>query len=207
MMFPTKFAVLSTFVAAVNALTINTPASLIECQPASITFSGGSASPYYLSILPGGQPSAAALENLPNADTSPVTWTVDIASGTNITIKITDGSGNIAYSSAVVVQAGSSTSCLGTNSGSSSASASSDSSATSAAASSGSTASAASGSGSATSAAGSAASAAKSSGTAAASAAASSASSAASSALLTKQNAGAAAIILGFVASAMAVIV
>ncbi|WVF72192.1 hypothetical protein IAT40_007004 [Kwoniella sp. CBS 6097] len=120
MLFPTKIAALSTLVAVANALTVNTPASLIECQPTSLTWAQGSGGPYYISIIPGGQASAAALENLPNADSSPVTWTVDIASGTNITVKITDNSGAIAYSSPVVIQAGSSTSCLGTNSGSSS---------------------------------------------------------------------------------------
>ncbi|WVW83045.1 hypothetical protein I302_105062 [Kwoniella bestiolae CBS 10118] len=196
MMFTTKIAALSTLVAAVNALTINTPASLIECQPTSITFSGGSASPYYLSILPGGQASAAALENLPNADTSPVTWTVDIASGTNITIRITDGSGNIAYSSPVVIQPGSSTSCLGTNSGSSASASASGSSASA----SGGSSAAASGSASATSA--------RSSGSAtgAASSASASASGSSSSAYLTRENAGAAAIVMGFVATALGVI-
>ncbi|WWC61079.1 uncharacterized protein I303_103657 [Kwoniella dejecticola CBS 10117] len=195
MMFPTKLAALSTVVAAVNALTINTPASLIECQPTSITFSGGSASPYYLSILPGGQASAAALENLPNADSSPVTWTVDIASGTNITIKITDGSGNIAYSSPVVVQQGSSTSCLGTNSGSSTSASASGSSAS---ASAGGSSAAASGSSGATS------SRASGSATGAASSASASASgSGSSAAFLTRENAGAAAVVMGFVATAL----
>ncbi|KAK6903020.1 hypothetical protein I203_108281 [Kwoniella mangroviensis CBS 8507] len=200
MMFTTKIATLSTLIAAANALTINTPASLIECQPTSITFSGGSSSPYYLSILPGGQASASALENLPDATSSPVTWTVDIASGTNITIKITDGSGNIAYSSPVVIQAGSSSSCLGTNSGSSaSATGSTSASATSGSSASGSAASAA--------ASGTASSTSRASGSASGSAsAASSSSSAASSAYLTKENAGAAAIVMGFVATALGVI-
>ncbi|WWC90001.1 uncharacterized protein L201_004931 [Kwoniella dendrophila CBS 6074] len=195
MMFPTKLAALSTVVAVANALTINTPASLIECQPASITFSDGTA-PYYLAILPGGQPSAAALENLPNAQSSPVTWTVDIAAGTNITIKLTDSTGTTQYSSAVVVQSGSSTSCLGTNSGSS-ASASSG-----ASASAGSSASASAASGSAAAASGSA----KASGSASGSSSAASASaSAKSSAYLTRENAGPAAIVMGFVAAAMGI--
>ncbi|WVQ69994.1 hypothetical protein V866_008248 [Kwoniella sp. B9012] len=200
MMFTTKIAALSTLVAAANALTINTPASLIECQPTSITFSGGSSSPYYLSILPGGQASASALENLPDADSSPVTWTVDIASGTNVTIKITDGSGNIAYSSPVVIQAGSSSSCLGTNSESSS-SATSGSASASSGASTTSGSAAASGTASSTSKASGSAS-----GSSSASAASSSSSSASSAAYLTKENAGAAAIVMGFVATALGVI-
>ncbi|OCF30332.1 hypothetical protein I317_04883 [Kwoniella heveanensis CBS 569] len=193
MLFPTKIAALSTLVAVANAITINTPASLIECQPASITWSDGAAAPYYISIIPGGQASAAALENLPDATSSPVTWTVDIAAGTNVTVKITDGSGNIAYSSPVVIQSGSSTSCLGTNSGSSSSAAAS--------ASGSSSGSSASASGSATaSASGSA------SGSSSASASASSAASSggSSGALATVQGAGVVGV-LGAVAAALGI--
>ncbi|WVQ98769.1 hypothetical protein IAU59_005900 [Kwoniella sp. CBS 9459] len=188
MLFPTKIAALSTLVAVANALTINTPASLIECQPASITWSGGSGSPYYISIIPGGEASAAALENLPNADSSPVTWTVDIAAGTNITVRITDASGAIAYSSPVVIQAGSSTSCLGTNSGSSSS------------------ASAASASGSATGSSAASGSASGASNTASASSSASSAAASGgnSGALATVQGAGVAGV-LGAVVAALGI--
>jgi hypothetical protein len=57
-------------------LMIQTPASLIECQPALLSWSGGSGEsilavgvkalkdvlgPYYLAAIPGGQPSAAAV--------------------------------------------------------------------------------------------------------------------------------------------------
>ncbi|WVQ78306.1 hypothetical protein IAT38_000391 [Cryptococcus sp. DSM 104549] len=191
MMFSSyKLAVGAALVSVASAaLSINTPASLVECQPVSLSWSGGSGSPYYLAINKGGDSTSAALENLDSADSSPVTWTVNLASGTNVTIKVTDASGNIAYSSPVVIQAGSSSSCL-TSSSSSSSTAASDSSSTGS-------------SDSSTTASGS------SSGTAATSASTSSAaatSSAASAALLTRENAGVMAAVLGFVASAFAVV-
>ncbi|WWD16388.1 hypothetical protein CI109_100814 [Kwoniella shandongensis] len=94
------------------AQSVNTPASLVECQPASITFSGGT-SPYILAVIPGGQVSAAAIETLSDSlSTSPFTWNVNLAAGTNITLKITDSTGAIGYSAPQVIQAGSSQACL-----------------------------------------------------------------------------------------------
>lgn len=96
------------------ALTINTPASIVECQPAAVTFGDGTA-PYIVAAIPGGQVSAPAIETLSDSlTTSPYTWTVNLAAGTNITLKITDSTGTVAYSSPIVVQAGSSQACLNT---------------------------------------------------------------------------------------------
>ncbi|WWD15958.1 hypothetical protein CI109_100382 [Kwoniella shandongensis] len=112
MLFPTKLAIFSTLIAAAKAqLSVNTPASLIECQPASLSWTATTA-PYYIAFLPGGQVSAAALEQLSPVQSAPYTWTVNIAANTNITIRITDGTGAIAYSSPVVIQAGSNSACL-----------------------------------------------------------------------------------------------
>ncbi|EIW66478.1 hypothetical protein M231_03013 [Tremella mesenterica] len=94
------------------AQSINTPPSLVECQPAALTFSGGSA-PYIIAVIPGGQVTAAAIETISSdATSSPLTWTVNLASGTNITLKITDSTGSIGYSSPLVIQSGDS-SCIG----------------------------------------------------------------------------------------------
>lgn len=70
-----SLAILATVgsVIAQNLPVVNTPAALVQCQPASITFSGGQA-PYFISVLPGGQISAAALEAFPQQTTSPYTW-------------------------------------------------------------------------------------------------------------------------------------
>ncbi|OXH40429.1 hypothetical protein J008_01164 [Cryptococcus neoformans] len=189
----TKAAIVVALAGTVNAaLSINTPASLIECQPASLSWTGGSSSPYYLAVLPGGQVSASAIENIDTVDSTSYTWTVNIASGTNITIRVTDGGGNIAYSSPVVIQQGSSTSCL-TSSSSSSATAAGGSSSGDSSAS--------------TTASGSSASSGSSSSSGSSPSASSSSSSTDSGALLTKGNAGVAASIFGIVAAAFAAIV
>ncbi|KAM0753853.1 hypothetical protein T439DRAFT_285336, partial [Meredithblackwellia eburnea MCA 4105] len=86
-------------------LAIATPASLIECQPAALAITPGTA-PYYISILPGGQVSAAALEQLPSTSSTNVIWTCDIAAGTSITFQVKDSTGIIAYSAPITVQAG-----------------------------------------------------------------------------------------------------
>lgn len=41
-----------------------------------------------------------------------LTWTVDIASGTSVTVKVVDSTGAINYDSQQTIQAGSSTECL-----------------------------------------------------------------------------------------------
>ncbi|KAL8293329.1 hypothetical protein RQP46_000030 [Phenoliferia psychrophenolica] len=48
---------------APRTLMINTPASFYTCEPAHISWSGGTA-PYYLSVIPGGNPSATPYETL-----------------------------------------------------------------------------------------------------------------------------------------------
>ncbi|WWC62687.1 uncharacterized protein I303_105284 [Kwoniella dejecticola CBS 10117] len=92
-------------------ITVNSPASLVQCQPAALSWSGGSA-PYIIAVIPGGQPSAAALETISQSEQgNSLTWTVDIAANTEITIKLTDSKGAIQYSSPVTIQSGSD-SCL-----------------------------------------------------------------------------------------------
>ncbi|ORX39942.1 hypothetical protein BD324DRAFT_615596 [Kockovaella imperatae] len=105
-------AVLATAVMA--QLQVDTPPSLIQCQPVQLSWSGGTG-PYFLAILPGGQSEAAALENLPNADNSPATWLVNIASGTNVTIRVTDSTGQQQYSFPRTILAGTSSECLGSD--------------------------------------------------------------------------------------------
>ena len=56
--FLVTLAAAATLVAA--QLRIETPTNLAVCQPALLMWAGGSA-PYYVSVIPGGQPSAAAL--------------------------------------------------------------------------------------------------------------------------------------------------
>ncbi len=82
------------FAAAASAATINTPASITQCQPAALSWQGATGT-VRLSILPGGEVSAAPIENLPDQTgaSGSYVWTVNVAAGTNITITINDGSG------------------------------------------------------------------------------------------------------------------
>merc|ERR1711939_1117871 len=101
---------------------IQSPAALVQCQPVLISFSGGTA-PYCISVLPGGQSSAAALETFPTQSGSTYTWTVDLAAGQDVTFRISDSTGAVNYSSQVPIQSSSDSPCL--NGGSSSAGSSS----------------------------------------------------------------------------------
>ncbi|WVR07122.1 hypothetical protein IAU60_004163 [Kwoniella sp. DSM 27419] len=96
---------------ALADLTIQTPASLIQCQPALLAWGGGAA-PYYVAVIPGSQASAAAIKDFGEQTGTSMTWTVDIPAGTSITLKVTDSSGAVNYNQAVTIQPGSSNSCL-----------------------------------------------------------------------------------------------
>ncbi|KAG0150149.1 hypothetical protein CROQUDRAFT_652863 [Cronartium quercuum f. sp. fusiforme G11] len=102
---------------------INTPPSVAQCLPSQVSFNGG-VPPYYISVIPGGQPTAAALEDFPMQATSPYTWIVKQPAGTSVTLQIRDSNGQINYSQQVTVQPGQSN-CLGNSasSGSSNSSA------------------------------------------------------------------------------------
>ncbi|KAI6008135.1 hypothetical protein F5J12DRAFT_826907 [Pisolithus orientalis] len=83
--------IITTLVAALVAsapavlaqLTINTPANVVECEPTQLTWSGGQ-TPYYLSLVPAGQPSATPLMQFPNQNGTSYTWMVDLQAGTNL---------------------------------------------------------------------------------------------------------------------------
>ncbi|SNX82342.1 uncharacterized protein MEPE_01048 [Melanopsichium pennsylvanicum] len=124
------------FAAAVAATPIiNTPASITQCNPASLQWSSAEGT-VRLFILPAGEVSATPLQNLPDQTgaSGSYVWTVDVASGTNITIAISDGTGTTNYASPLVVLAGTDSSCLSASSSSSSGSASSTASSSTAAA-------------------------------------------------------------------------
>lgn len=60
--------------------------------------------PYYLAIIPGGQASAAALKDFGEQSGTSLTWTVDTSSGTSVSVKVTDSTGAINYSSPVTIR-------------------------------------------------------------------------------------------------------
>jgi len=99
-----------------SALTVNSPASLTTCQPVLLSWTDADgAAPYYPAIIPGGQSAAAPLKQFPSQTGTSLTWNVDLAAGTSVTIQVTDGAGTINYSSQVTIQAGSDTSCVGSS--------------------------------------------------------------------------------------------
>ncbi|WVO18984.1 uncharacterized protein IAS62_000260 [Cryptococcus decagattii] len=107
MNFKTLFATIALLATAwAEDLKVNSPASVVVCQPVALSWSGGTA-PYIVAVIPGGQSSAAALETISdNESGNQVTWKADIDAGTSITFKITDASGSIQYSSPVTIQDG-----------------------------------------------------------------------------------------------------
>ncbi|KAL8279825.1 hypothetical protein RQP46_007675 [Phenoliferia psychrophenolica] len=99
----TSAAVLSIASLASAGATINTPSALTQCQPTELTWSGGTA-PYFVKVIPGGNPSGTALVQFPETSATTETWIVNIASGTSVSIAVTDSTGAIAYSDKVSSQ-------------------------------------------------------------------------------------------------------
>ncbi|GAA5998668.1 uncharacterized protein JCM10292_007146 [Rhodotorula paludigena] len=144
MRFASSFAGLvaaAAFVAAQTPLFINTPSQLFQCQPVLLTWGGGEA-PYYVRVVPGGQPTATPLATLQSAvDATTYSWRPALDVGTEITLLVSDNRGQSQGSAPVTIMAGD-TSCLNqasSSSASSSASSTSASSSSSAAPSSSST--------------------------------------------------------------------
>ncbi|KAL8283947.1 hypothetical protein RQP46_005060 [Phenoliferia psychrophenolica] len=104
------FSLLAATLALGQTLMINSPSSLVQCQPTLLSWSGGTA-PYYVTVIPGGEPSATPLESFAETSATSYTWTVDIASGTSITIALKDSTGALAYTAQSTIQAGTTTSC------------------------------------------------------------------------------------------------
>ncbi|KAI0078794.1 hypothetical protein K474DRAFT_1659972 [Panus rudis PR-1116 ss-1] len=91
--------------AAAQGPMINTPEGVIVCQPLLLTWSGGTP-PYFLSILPGGQPSAAPLEQFTDLQTTSFTWKVDQPAGTSLGLTIRDSTGASGQSAPFDVHSG-----------------------------------------------------------------------------------------------------
>ncbi|KAG8792815.1 hypothetical protein FRC12_004758 [Ceratobasidium sp. 428] len=102
------------YVAAQADPSINTPAQLVQCQPAQITWTATNG-PAFISIIPGGQPGAAALKDFGQQTGNSLTWNVDIPAGQSITFQCRDSRGQVAYSAPATVQNSSDSSCLGQN--------------------------------------------------------------------------------------------
>ncbi|KAJ6598958.1 hypothetical protein DFH09DRAFT_1303528 [Mycena vulgaris] len=121
MNFVISVAVVASLVPGIYGLTVNTPtsSSLVVCEPIALSWSDGTA-PYYLTIIPGGDTSSAALKSFDSTSETSITWTVDIAAGTSISLAIKDSTGTVAYSDTVSIQSGSDTSCVSSSTAASS---------------------------------------------------------------------------------------
>jgi hypothetical protein len=111
---------LLSLVAATQAV-INTPSSLVTCEPTLLSWDATTA-PYYLTVIPAGEPSATPLENLGTITGTQYTWNVDLAAGTAVSIALKDSTGTTLYTSELTITAGSSTSCVGASSSAASSS-------------------------------------------------------------------------------------
>ncbi|EPQ54064.1 hypothetical protein GLOTRDRAFT_139471 [Gloeophyllum trabeum ATCC 11539] len=112
MKFFATAAALVALVPAVLGLTVNTPTNVVACQPIQFTWADGTA-PYFLSLVPGGQPSATAIQQFPTQQGTSFSWSqVTLAPNTAFTIVLKDSTGAQAFSDIVTVQSGSDLSCL-----------------------------------------------------------------------------------------------
>ncbi|KIM67553.1 hypothetical protein SCLCIDRAFT_21080 [Scleroderma citrinum Foug A] len=94
-------------------LSIDTP-QFTQCQPAEITWNGGN-SPYNLIIVSADDVCGNALEDLGDFATLSTTFTVNLASGTQVVLSLEDASGDEAWTGTVTVGASSDSSCLSSN--------------------------------------------------------------------------------------------
>lgn len=82
---------------AQSSLTVATPPSFVQCQPISLSWSGGTA-PYFPRITTPGASGTTVVQFDQTSGTSQ-TWTVNQAVGSQFTIAVTDSTGVTQYSS------------------------------------------------------------------------------------------------------------
>lgn len=96
---------------AQDKLTVNTVTGIVQCQPIQFTWSGGQA-PYFLSLIPAAQPSAAAIKQFDTQQGTSFTWNVDLPAGSTFTISLKDSAGTQAFSDIETVNSGPDSGCL-----------------------------------------------------------------------------------------------
>ncbi|KAA1476233.1 hypothetical protein DENSPDRAFT_500350 [Dentipellis sp. KUC8613] len=96
--------------AALAEFTINTPSGVTECEPVLLSWTEGTP-PYYLSLVPAGQPMAQPIKQwAPTQDTS-LTWNVDLPANTNFNVGCKDGTGKQVFTALITVGASTSGEC------------------------------------------------------------------------------------------------
>jgi len=87
-----------------SQLTVNTPSQVINCQPVIINWTGGTP-PYFLTILPGNQPTGSAIVNLGEFTGNTATWFVNILQQyKTIILNLRDSTGAISQSAPINIQ-------------------------------------------------------------------------------------------------------
>ncbi|KAH9945451.1 uncharacterized protein BXZ73DRAFT_73597 [Epithele typhae] len=98
--------------ASAQSFLINTPVPPpVQCVTSQLSWTGGEA-PFFLQIVPGGIPGAAALQQYSNLQASPFTWTTNISAGTSLGLSLTDHSGATVQSGTFQIASGPDSSCL-----------------------------------------------------------------------------------------------
>ncbi|KAI0806016.1 hypothetical protein BC629DRAFT_1136901 [Irpex lacteus] len=106
------FVVVACVAPAIMAqMMVNSLTDVVHCQPAQLTWQGG-VPPYFPSIIPAGQPSAAPLKQFEQQNGNSLTWTVDLPVGTAFTTQLKDSTGAVVYSGEqTIMDGGSAASC------------------------------------------------------------------------------------------------
>ncbi|KAL5480160.1 hypothetical protein ACEPAI_1430 [Sanghuangporus weigelae] len=107
-----QFPALLAAACAEAQLLINTPTNAVQCQPLSITWSGGVGKKVDFVVVPGDQPSAPALVDLGQQAGTSLIWVVNVSAGTSIALEVTDSTGTIVQTAPFTVQNSSDSSCL-----------------------------------------------------------------------------------------------
>jgi hypothetical protein len=89
---------------------IDTP-ELTQCQPAHVTWDATSG-PYDLIVVPESDPCGSVLVDLGDHSGTSMTWTVNIAAGTQAVFSLMDATGDEAWSGVMTVQGSNDGSCL-----------------------------------------------------------------------------------------------
>ncbi|VDB88426.1 unnamed protein product [Peniophora sp. CBMAI 1063] len=97
-------------VGAGQPMMINTPSTVLECQPVQFSWTGG-LGPYYLAIIPGDQPFAPPMRRFPTQNGTTFTWNADLPANTKFNLLLRDSTGAQAYSATVTEGEGNDKSC------------------------------------------------------------------------------------------------
>ncbi|EPT01433.1 hypothetical protein FOMPIDRAFT_1023310 [Fomitopsis schrenkii] len=98
---------------------VDTPA-LVQCQPATLTWTDTGAGPYNVIIVPSDDVCGEELADLGDFTGLTTNWTVNIPAGQSVTFSVQDNNGDEAWSGSATIAGSDDSSCLSAASGASS---------------------------------------------------------------------------------------